>query len=68
SPTQVNSLITLHDQTGFIANNRDEWKIYLKKLIADTALRSSMGEAGRKHIEKNYSLHSLLPAFISLFS
>jgi len=68
SPTQVNSLITLHDQTGFIANNRDEWKAYLKKLIADTALRSSMGKAGRKHIERNYSLNSLFPAFISLFS
>jgi len=68
SPTQVNSLITLHDQTGFIANNKDEWKVYLKKLIADPTLRSSMGEAGRKHIEKNYSLNSLFPAFISLFS
>jgi len=68
SPTEVNSLITLHEQTGFIAKNRDEWKIYLKKLIADTALRTSMGESGRKHIEKNYSLNSLFPAFISLFS
>ena len=68
SPTQVNSLITLHDQTGFIANNKDEWKVYLKKLIADAALRSSMGEAGRTHVERNYSLNSLFPAFISLFS
>jgi glycosyltransferase involved in cell wall biosynthesis len=68
SPTQVNSLITLHDQTGFIANNKDEWKVYLKKLIADPTLRSSMGDAGRKHIERNYSSNSLLPAFISLFS
>jgi glycosyltransferase involved in cell wall biosynthesis len=68
SPTQVNSLITLHNETGFIANNKDEWKIYLKTLITETALRSLMGEAGRRHIEKNYSLNSLLPAFISLFS
>jgi len=58
----------LHDQTGFIANNKDEWKVYLKKLIADAALRSSMGEAGRTHVERNYSLNSLFPAFISLFS
>jgi len=68
SPTQVNSLITLHDQTGFIANNKDEWKVYLKKLIADPTLRTSMGNAGRKHIERNYSLDSLFPDFISLFS
>ena len=68
SPTQVNSLITLHEQTGFIANNKDEWKVCLKKLIADATLRSSMGEAGRKHIERNYSLNSFFPAFVSLFS
>jgi hypothetical protein len=40
---------------------------YLEKLIADAQLRSSMG-ANRVHIEKNYSLNSLFPAFISLFS
>jgi glycosyltransferase involved in cell wall biosynthesis len=68
SPTGVNPLITLQNRTGFIANNKEEWKDYLKKLIADAALRSSMGEAGRKHIEKNYSLNSLFPTFISLFS
>lgn len=68
SPVGVNALITLHNETGFIANDRNEWKGYLKTLIADAALRSAMGKAGREHIEKNYSLNSLLPAFISLFS
>lgn len=68
SPVGVNSLITLQGETGFIAGDHDEWKKYLKKLIADASLRSKMGEAARKHIEKNYSLHNLLPAFISLFS
>ncbi|HET6228099.1 MAG TPA: glycosyltransferase, partial [Bacteroidia bacterium] len=68
SPTQVNSLITLHNKTGFIANNKEEWKNDLKKLIADAQLRISMGTAGREHIEKNYSLNSLFPVFISLFS
>ncbi len=64
----VNGLITLHDKTGFIAGDKEEWKKYLKKLISDASLRSEMGKAGREHIEKNYSLHSLFPAFISLFS
>jgi len=68
SPTQVNSLITLHNETGFIANNKDEWKIYLKELITNFQLRSSMGAIARVHVEKNYSLNSLFPAFISLFS
>jgi glycosyltransferase involved in cell wall biosynthesis len=68
SPVGVNALVTLHNQTGFIANNEGEWKDYLKKLITDASLRSSMSKSARNHIEKNYSLHSLLPAFISLFS
>jgi len=68
SPTQVNSLITLHNQTGFIANDKEEWKAYLKKLIEDASLRAEMGKAARVHIEKDYSLNSLFPAFISLFS
>ena len=68
SPTQVNALITLNNKTGFIAHNKEEWKADLKKLIANAQLRSSMGAAARQHIEKNYSLHSLFPAFISLFS
>lgn len=68
SPVGVNALITLHNKTGFIANSKEEWKTYLKKLIADASLRASMGKEGREHIEKNYSLNSLLPAFISLFS
>jgi len=68
SPVGVNGLITLHDKTGFIAGDKEEWKKYLKKLIADASLRSEMGKAGREHIEKNYSLQSLFPAFASLFS
>jgi len=68
SLTQVNSLITLHNETGFIANNKDEWKNYLKKLIVNAQLRSSMGANAREHIEKNYSLSSLFHAFVSLFS
>ena len=68
SPIEVNKLITLHDKTGFIATNKDEWKKYLKRLISDASMRSEMGKAGREHIEKNYSLDKLFPAFVSLFS
>ena len=68
SDVGVNRLITLHNKTGFIASEKEEWKADLKKLIADVSLRAEMGAAGRQHIEKNYSLNSLFPVFISLFS
>jgi glycosyltransferase involved in cell wall biosynthesis len=68
SPTGVNPIITLHNKTGFIAADKEEWKKYLKQLIADASLRAEMGKAGREHIEKKYSLNSLFPVFFSLFS
>lgn len=68
SPVGVNQQIALHNQTGFIANNQEEWKEFLTRLIKDARLRSLMGEKGRSHIEKNYSLNSHALAFISLFS
>lgn len=68
SAVGVNSLVTVHAKTGFIAENKTEWKNYLKQLISDTGLRKSMGETAKEHIEKNYSLHSSLPVFISLYS
>lgn len=68
SPTEVNKLITLHDKTGFIAGNKEEWKKYLRKLISDASLRCEMGKAGRAHIERHYSLHNFFPLFVSLFS
>ena len=68
SPVGVNSLITLHKITGFLANTNEEWKEYLKLLITDTKLRVQMGQEGRKHIEHKYSLNSQRLAFISLFS
>ena len=68
SAVGVNGLITLHNKTGYIAKDKEEWASYLKKLIADAELRVSMGKAARAHIEKEYSLSSLFPAFTSLFS
>jgi glycosyltransferase involved in cell wall biosynthesis len=68
SEAGVNPKITLHGQTGFIARTPEDWKKYLRQLVEDAALRLQMGLNGRKHIEENFSLHRLLPAYISLFS
>ncbi|HWN89678.1 MAG TPA: glycosyltransferase [Chitinophagaceae bacterium] len=68
SPVGVNMAVTIHTETGFIAQSPLEWKNYLKQLISEVHLRSRMGEAGKEHIEKNYSLNKLLPVFVSLFS
>ena len=68
SAVGINAAVTLHDKTGFIAQSSLDWKRYLRQLISDSGLRIQMGSAGKEHMEKNYSLKSLFPAFVSLFS
>lgn len=68
SPVGVNAAVTIDKKTGFIADSALQWKNYLKQLISDAQLRVQMGNAGKEHIEKNYSLNRFLPLFISLFS
>lgn len=63
----VNSKIVDQDINGFLANNPEEWKHYLLKLIKDKNLRESMGIAGQKKVEENYSVVSNSPVFLSLF-
>jgi|SRR5688572_20962700 len=68
SPVGVNSKIIIHNENGFIANDKTEWAMYIKLLINDAGLRTQMGAAGRRQIEENYSLNGLTHPFLSLFS
>ena len=52
SPVSVNALITLHNETGFIADNKAEWKDYLKKLISDAQLEIKNGRSWQENILK----------------
>lgn len=68
SPVGVNSQIVRHHTDGFIVNDKEEWKRYLKMLIKDQHLRNKMAKSGRDHIVENYSLNSQVANFINLFS
>lgn len=56
SPVGVNSEIVEHGVTGFLADSPAEWSEALQRLIADRPLRESMGKAGRRRVERDYSL------------
>jgi glycosyltransferase involved in cell wall biosynthesis len=66
SPVGVNKEIVDHGVNGFLAETAEEWHSSLIKLIRDPSLRHHMGLAGRKKIERLYSLESLTPRLIEV--
>ncbi|MCB0134485.1 MAG: glycosyltransferase family 4 protein [Caldilineaceae bacterium] len=56
SPVGVNTEIVKHGVNGFLASTEAEWTEALRTLLSDAALRARMGEAGRRKVERDYSL------------
>ena len=56
SSVGANKDIIDHGVDGFLVNTDEEWHAAIKKLINDPYLRQQMGYAGRKKIERKYSL------------
>jgi glycosyltransferase involved in cell wall biosynthesis len=55
SPVGINSSIIRPGVNGFLASTEDEWFKHLEKLIKDPALRSELGNNGRKDAIELYS-------------
>lgn len=58
SPVGVNVKIVDDGITGFLADDSDEWLLSISKLAKSPELRASMGAAGRKRAESDYSLRT----------
>ncbi|MDF1776205.1 MAG: glycosyltransferase family 4 protein [Rhizobiaceae bacterium] len=56
SPVGVNNEIVEHGVNGFLAETESEWVSALDALLGDAELRRRMGMAGRKKVERDYSL------------
>lgn len=54
SPVGVNIDIVT-PEVGFLASSSADWLHALNKLISDSSLRQSMGRAGKRLVDKNYS-------------
>lgn len=68
SPVGANKEIVEHGVNGFLAESREEWLTALTILRDDPALRSKMGKAGRRKVEKKYNLQITAPSLISVFN
>jgi glycosyltransferase involved in cell wall biosynthesis len=67
SPVGVNSEITLHGETGYLATETDEWRDAIASLIQSADLRASMGQAGRARCEQEYSVKRWVPELLEIF-
>jgi glycosyltransferase involved in cell wall biosynthesis len=66
SPVGVNSTIVEDGVSGLLANDPDQWRAALIRLIDDAALRASMGRAGRARAVDDYSLQAHAPRLIEV--
>jgi glycosyltransferase involved in cell wall biosynthesis len=66
SPVGANCEV-LTAQSGLFATSQREWAEALGRLIADPALRRSMGAAGRERVAESFSLQAHAPRLIALF-
>jgi glycosyltransferase involved in cell wall biosynthesis len=66
SPVGINSSIIRPGVNGFLASTEDEWFKHLEKLIKDPALRSELGNNGRKDAIELYSREVCFEKLLSL--
>lgn len=64
SPVGANKNVVLENQTGLLAETKNEWIEALERLLMDHALRSRLGEAGRGHVIERFSVLSQQAAYI----
>jgi glycosyltransferase involved in cell wall biosynthesis len=55
----ANSEIVLHDQTGLLVDDPDQWIDAIERLATNPALRQQMGAAGRQRVEEHYSVDAV---------
>ena len=65
SAVGVNREIVQDGVNGFLATSPAEWVEKLSRLIADPALRRTLGDAGRRTVEARYSLRATAPRLVS---
>lgn len=66
SSVGVNKEIVDHGASGFLVEAQEQWDAALQALLSDAGLRKSMGMAGRRKVEQQYSLQVTGPKLVAL--
>lgn len=67
SPVGAASEVIQHGENGLLAGREDDWFHCLDILVRDRGLRARLSLAGRKTIERGYSLQAWAPRVVDLF-
>lgn len=68
NPVGVQAEMVRHGETGFLAETPDEWVEAVRQLAGDPALRQRMGGAGRRVVEREYSVNRAAELWLQLLS
>ena len=66
SPVGMNSEVITHGENGLLAAEPREWVEALDVLLSDPPLRQRIGEAGRRAVERSYSLRVVSRRLVDL--
>lgn len=56
NPVGVQAELVVHGETGFLAQTPAAWTDAVRQLSCDPALRTRMGQAGRRRVEREFSV------------
>lgn len=66
NPVGVNRHLVVHGETGFLATGPAEWASAISRLASDPPLRRKLGDAGRRRVERQFSVARWGPRFAAL--
>jgi glycosyltransferase involved in cell wall biosynthesis len=66
SAVGANMQIIRDGENGFLVGAEPAWEARLRQLLADAALRNSMGRAGRRRVEETYCVQQVAPRMAHL--
>lgn len=66
SPVSINSEIILHGKTGYLANNSNEWLLYLKDFRENEKLIKEMGQYAREIALNKYTTQATKDAWLEI--
>lgn len=60
----------IHEKTGLLINSCDPTELAqaLERLLTDRVLAGRLGENGRKHVERNFSMKAMVRSYAKLFA